>query len=374
MITGVGLACRKKPNMAIRSDTHIHPLLNTYFLGRNAAWQHKRPPFFLPIFNYVDYPRAHDSGMRLLLSVVYVLPLPWRSALSQVERLIELANRESENASVPVRMVRTGAEIRKAAADGALAVVYAVEGGHVLGDDENNVDRLAELGVRYLTIVHFVHNRIGGAAAVPFGGQRRMTEFGRRVVRRMYKRGLVADLSHCTVPTFWDALEEATGPVIASHSGARAFALRDRNLEADQVKAIAKSGGVVGVMFCPFYLRAWRIVGTLEDLMRNISYFADLVGPEHVALGSDLDGGLWPVREIGDIRDYELVAEALLRVGFSSPDTDLIMGENLVRMFERFDATLASSGTGGTTAPGRTTASGGTNGRSGGTTIPSAAI
>jgi membrane dipeptidase len=317
-------------------------LLNTYFLGRNAAWQHKRPPFFLPIFNYVDYPRAHQSGMRLLLSVVYVLPLPWRPAMSQVERLIELANRETEKAPVPVKIVRTGAEIRQAAAGGALAVVYAVEGGHVLDGDETNVDRLAELGVRYLTIVHFVHNRIGGAAAVPFGGRRRMTEFGRRVVRRMYKQGIVADLSHCTVPTFWDAVEEASGPVIASHSGARAYALRDRNLQVDQVKAIAKTGGVIGVMFCPFYLRAWRIVGTLEDLMRNISYFADIVGPEHVALGSDLDGGLWPVREIRDIRDYELVAEALLRTGFSSSDTELIMGENLVRMFERFDQALAA--------------------------------
>jgi membrane dipeptidase len=262
--------------------------------------------------------------------------------VDQVVRLIRVANRESAEAPVPVRMARTGAEIRQAAAEGALAVVYAVEGGHVLGNDESNVDRLVELGVRYLTIVHFVHNRIGGAAAVPFGGRRRMTEFGRRVVRRMYQRGILADLSHCTVPTFWDAVEEASGPVIASHSGARAYALRDRNLQADQVRAIAKTGGVIGVMFCPFYLRAWRIRGTLDDLMRNMSYFADLVGPEHVALGSDLDGGLWPVREIRDIRDYDLVAEALLRTGFSSADTELIMGENLVRMFERFDATLST--------------------------------
>src|SRR6185436_3869018 len=102
----------------------------------------------------------------------------------------------------------------------------------------------------------------------------KLTDFGRRVIRRLYRHGIVADLSHTTEPTFWGAIEEARGPVIASHSGAREYALRDRNLSADQAKAISDTGGVIGVIFCPFYLRAWRIRGTLDDLMRNISYFA----------------------------------------------------------------------------------------------------
>ena len=125
--------------------------------------------------------------------------------------------------------------------------------------------------------------------------------------------------------------------MIASHSGAREYALRDRNLSADQAKAIAKTGGVIGVIFCPFYLRAWRLRGTLDDLMRNVTYFAEKAGAEHVCLGSDLDGGLWPPREIRDVRDFDLVAEALQRTGFSNAEADNIMGENLVRMFERFD-------------------------------------
>lgn len=328
--------------MIFRADLHTHPLLNRYFIGRNPAKERKRPPFFLPIFNYLDYPRAHAAQMRLLLSVIYVLPLPWRTAIEQVERLIDEANREASLAATPVRVVRSAAEARRAAEDNHLALMYAVEGGHVLGRDLGNIDRLAGLGVRYLTIVHFVHNRIGGAAAVPFGGGRGMTRFGREVVRRMYERGIVADLSHCTEPTFWAAVEEAKGPVIASHSGAREFALRDRNLSAEQVKAIAKTGGLVGVIFCPFYLRSWRISGSLDDLIMNVSYFADLVGPEHVCLGSDLDGGLWPPREIRDIRDYDLVLEALLRRGFSEPEAGLMMGENLLNMYERFDRRLTA--------------------------------
>jgi membrane dipeptidase len=327
--------------MLIRADLHTHPLLNRYFLHRDPARMHGRPPFFLPLFNYLDYPRAHAARMRLLLSVIYVLPLPWRKPIDQVEQLVRLATLEAAKSPAPVRVVRTASEIRQAADENVLALMYAVEGGHVLGGDEENVDRLAKLGVRYLTLVHFVHSRVGGAAAVPFGGRRRLTDFGRRVVRRLYRHGIVADLSHTTEPTFWDAIEEARGPVIASHSGAREYALRDRNLSADQAKAISKTGGVIGVIFCPFYLHAWRIRGSLDDLMRNISYFAEHAGAEHVTLGSDLDGGLWPPREIRDIRDYDLVAEALLRTGFTEVQVHDIMGENLVRMYERVDAAMS---------------------------------
>ncbi len=323
--------------MILRADLHTHPLLNRYFMGRNPARQHRRPPFFMPIFNYLDYPRAHAAPVNLLLSVIYVLPLPWVKGIDQVERLILQANSEANLGQTPVSVVRSAAEARRAAEDNRLALMYAVEGGHVLGNDLANIDRLAIHGVRYLTLVHFIHNRIGGAAAVPFGGRRGMTKFGRMVVRRMYERGIVADLSHCTEPTFWAAIDEAGGPVIASHSGAREFALKDRNLSAEQVKAIAKTGGLVGVIFCPFYLRAWRIRGTLDDVMLNVSYFADLVGPEHVCLGSDLDGGLWPPSDIRDIRDYDRIYEALLRRGFSDSDAGLIMGENLLNMYERFD-------------------------------------
>jgi membrane dipeptidase len=258
--------------------------------------------------------------------------------MNQIERLIERANREAEGSQVRVRVVRTASEVRQAAANDELALMYAVEGGHVLGGNEENVDRLAQLGVRYLTLVHFIHSRIGGAAAVPFGGGRRLSSFGRRVVRRLYQNRIVADLSHTTEPSFWDAIEESAGPVIASHSGAREFALRDRNLTSDQAKAIAKTGGIIGVIFCPFYLRSWRIRGTLDDLIRNISYFSEIVGPQHVSMGSDLDGGLWPPTEIRDIRDIELLTEALQKSGFSLTDIDNIMGENLVRMYERVDA------------------------------------
>jgi len=329
--------------MVVRTDLHVHPLLNTFLFRRDPGKQHQRPPFFFPLFNYTDYPRAYAAKVRLLFSVIYVLPFPWKSTMEEVSRLTRLAMEQAKHAEVPVRVVRTAQEMRNAVNEGSLALVHVVEGGHVIGGDETNVDRLAELGIRYITLVHFVHNRIGGAAAVPFGGRRGLSDFGRRVVRRMYKRGIVADLSHATVPTFWDTLKEATGPVIATHSGARAFALHDRNLNVDQAKAIAQSGGVVGVILCPFYLNAWHLRGSLDDLVRNVSYFVNLIGAEHVTIGSDLDGWLWPVHEIRDISDHGLIPDALERSGMSRSDVDLVVGESLVRMFERIDAKMQNA-------------------------------
>ena len=329
--------------MNIKADIHVHPQLNTWLFGKDAFKLRKRPPFFFPLMNYVDFPRAHISGVNLLCSVLYVVHLPWQSRIAAIEKLIREAVRKCSESEDTVRVVRTAADIRESANNGALSILHAVEGGHTVGNDIENVNRLALLGVRYMTLVHFIHNRLGGAAFLPFGGDRGLSQFGKQVVRRMYGNGIIADLSHTTEPTFYDAIEESSGPVIASHSGARTFALRDRNLSEEQSKAIASTDGVIGVILCPFYLKNWTFSAGLNEFIRNISYFVNLVGAEHVTIGSDLDGWLWPVREIRDITDYELINNALVKTGFSSNEVNLIMGESFVRMLERFDVSRQTS-------------------------------
>ncbi len=326
--------------MVIRADIHVHPLLNRWLFGRDPSVRHHCPPFFLPLYNYVDFPRAHAGGVRLLCSIIYMMNLPWRNRMDEIEKLIGNAEAEAKHSGFPVNFVRTAAEVRASAERNELAVIHCIEGAHVIRENEDELERLAALGVRYITLVHFIHSRIGGAAGVPFGGRRGLTDFGRRVVRKMYANGIIADVSHTTEPTFWGVIEEATGPVIASHSGARAFALRDRNLSRDQIQAIAGSGGVVGLLLCPFYLKNFRLSGSLDLFLRHVEYIADLVGPKHIAIGSDFDGWLWPVREVKDIEYFKLIADALQMRGYSDKDIDLIMGESFVGMLERFDAAI----------------------------------
>jgi len=327
--------------MRIKADIHVHPLLNTWLFGKNPSKSGSRPPFFFPAMNYVDIPRAHRSGIGLLCSVLYVINLPWQQRIAAVEKLIVKTETACEHYGGMARVVRTAREIRSAVDDGVLAILHAVEGGHTIGKNIDNIDRLASLGVRYITLVHFIHNRIGGAAFLPFGGKKGLTGYGKQVVRRMYEKGIIADLSHTTEPSFYDAINESSGPVIASHAGARMYALRDRNVSADQAKAIAASGGVIGVILCPFYLKKWTFSGGITELVRNISYFTELVGPEHVAIGSDLDGWLWPVRGIGDITGYDRIGDALVSSGFGMNEIELIMGESFVRMLDRFDTSLS---------------------------------
>ena len=323
--------------MGIKADIHVHPLLNTWLLGKDPSKAGVRPPFFFPVMNYVDIPRAHRSGMGLLCSVLYVLNLPWQRRLAAIEKLISKTKTACRRYGGKARVVRTANEIRSVADGGVLAILHAVEGGHTIGKNIDNVDHLAALGVRYLTLVHFIHNRIGGAAFLPFGGKEGLTKYGKRVVRRMYEKGIIADLSHTTEPSFYDAISESNGPVIASHSGARRFALRDRNLSAGQAKAIAATGGVIGVILCPYYLKKLTFIAGLIEFVKNVAYFADLVGAEHVAVGSDLDGWLWPVRDIGDITGFDRIGDALISSGFGTREIELIMGESFVRMLERFD-------------------------------------
>ena len=203
------------------------------------------------------------------------------------------------------------------------AGLLGIEGAHALDKELANIDVLFDAGFRMMAPTHFFDNDIGGSAhGVDKGG---LTEKGREMVRRMEEKRMIVDLAHASPKTIEEVLAMARRPVVVSHTGVRGTCDNTRNLSDDQLKAIARTGGVIGIGY-------WDTAVCGPDasaIARAIRYTANLVGVEHVALGSDYDGAIpAPFDTTGVVQ----ITDALIAEGFSESDIEKIMGGNVFRL------------------------------------------
>lgn len=207
-----------------------------------------------------------------------------------------------------------------------VAGLLAIEGAHALEGDPANLDRFFEAGVRMISPAHFFDTDVGGSAhGVTKGG---LTAFGREMIRGMENRGIIVDIAHGSARTIEDVLAVAGRPVIASHTGVRGTCDNVRNLSDDQIRGIARTGGLVGIGYW-----STAVCGLdVRDIARAIRHAASVIGVEHVALGSDFDGATttpFDATGVGQLID------GLLEQGFSEPEIRRIMGENVSSLFSR---------------------------------------
>ena len=198
-----------------------------------------------------------------------------------------------------------------------------IEGAHALDGKPENVGVLYDAGFRMMSPSHFFDNDIGGSAhgVEQYG----LTEKGRDVVRRMESKGMLVDVAHASSKTVDDVLAMATRPVVVSHTGVKGTCDNERNLTDEQLRAIAKTGGVIGIGF-------WDTAVCGEDagsIARAVRYAANVAGVDHVALGSDFDGS---VRVPFDTSGEALITEALIGEGFSDEEIARIMGGNILTL------------------------------------------
>jgi membrane dipeptidase len=205
-----------------------------------------------------------------------------------------------------------------------IGAMLGLEGVHALEGDPANVERLFVAGVRMLGLVHHFDNEMAGSAhGVDKYG---LTDKGREAIELALARGMIIDLAHASPQTIDDVLAMADRPVMCSHGGVRGTCDNVRNLSDRHVRGIADTGGIIGIG-----LYTWATCGKkLDDTVRAMRYVADLVGIEHVALGSDFDGA---GATVVDSSGLAMLTEALLREGFSEAEIAAIMGGNALRVF-----------------------------------------
>jgi membrane dipeptidase len=254
--------------------------------------------------------------------------------------------------TLPFRICTTVAEFRAAKHDGVLAVGLHFQGGNPIEQDVDLVDAYHALGVRVMQLTYNARNFIGDGCLEDENAG--LSNFGRKVVRRLDERRVVIDVSHVGERTSLEALALARGPVVATHANARGVHDSARNLSDEQIRAIAASGGAIGLCGFPAFV-APDDPPTLEQLIDHAVYIGDLVGPEHIGLGLDFaiedeedydyfgydpryyprPPWTWPVGLGGFFQDAPHITAALLRRGFSEHEVRGILGENFLRVFQQ---------------------------------------
>lgn len=306
---------------------------------------------------------------------------PFKYALIEMDSLDAIAKRNPDK----ILKVANSKELMEVVGQHKIAAFFGIEGGHMIEDDLAKLDTLYKRGTRYMTLTWNNSTSWATSAAdetaleggaLNSEGKKGLTDFGKQIVKRMNELGMMVDISHVGEQTFWDVMDTTTKPVIASHSSVFAICPVPRNLKDDQIKAIAKNGGVVQINFysgfiSPDYEKKREVFllehqtendslvssginmyvaeellftkyakevqsfrPTLEQLMQHIVHIIDLVGVDYVGLGSDFDGITSAPIGLDDVTSYPLITEALIEKGYSKEDINKILGGNLLRVLK----------------------------------------
>ncbi|MBV9793069.1 MAG: dipeptidase [Actinobacteria bacterium] len=316
-----------------------------------------------------DLPRLAAGGVGAQFWSVYVpATLTGDAAVTAVLEQIDIAQRMIEAYPDRLEPALTAADVERVFAAGKVASLLGAEGGHSINGSLGVLRSLYALGVRYLTLTH--NNNVGWADAAtdePQAGG--LTDFGREVVREMQRLGMLVDLSHVATSTMRDALAVAEGPVIFSHSSARALCDHPRNVPDDVLRQLAGNGGVCMVTFVPFFVSpecaqwqfgllaelerrgldrrdmgVWDTVApeyerahpvpeaTLAQVADHIEHVRAVAGLAHVGIGGDYDGSVGMPAGLADVSCYPALFAELLGRGWTEDDCAALAGGNLLRV------------------------------------------
>jgi membrane dipeptidase len=302
---------------------------------------------------------------------------PYAWANREIDTVLAWTNRN------PDKMMQAfaAADINKAVAQKKLAVLFGVEGGHMIENDLSKLDALYNRGVRYMTITwnnstNWATSALDETTKADSLKHKGLTGFGKQVIMRMNELGMLVDLSHVGEQTFWDVISTTTKPVLVSHSCVYNLCPHRRNLKDDQIKAVGKNGGVIHLNFYsgfidssfdrrtdlfnnnhkaerdsllkqnpePYFADVFLFTKYAEEvkslrpplslLLDHLEYIVKLIGVDHVGLGSDFDGVNSLPQQLDDVTTMPLITKELLARGYSKKDIRKILGGNFLRIFE----------------------------------------
>lgn len=287
-------------------------------------------------YNHTDIPRLQEGGVDVQFFVVWVDPSQYLQ--NSYQRAMDMINLFKSELSLNEGTIVQAGTFSQADAindENKIAAVLAVEGGHAIENDIAKLKAFHQAGMRYLTITW--NNSLDWAVSAQDSRTATvgLSEFGRKVIRTLDTLGVIIDVSHTGIKTIEDILEVTQNPIIASHSGVRALRNHYRNLYDNQIRAIANSGGVIGVVFYPPFLTSGG-TAYISTVVDHIDYIVNLVGIDYAAIGSDFDGiGTNTVNGLEDVSKFPDLTLELLNRGYSNTEVEKILGANFRRIFEQ---------------------------------------
>ena len=257
-----------------------------------------------------------------------------QKAVEKCHQLIESIYKDVEKYKDYCGIALTEEDARRLKAEGKKAFFIGIENGYGIGKDIKNVKKYKDMGVQYMTLCHSYDNDICSSSTHTEDATKGLTSFGRKVVKEMNKLGMMIDISHASESTFWDVIKYSKDPIFASHSSVKALCNSDRNLTDDQLRALAKNGGVIQICIYGGYLNNDAKAASVDDVVRHIDHAVKVAGIDHVGIGSDFDGGGGVLGCTGD-NDMINITVKLIEKGYSEEDLRKIWGGNFFRVMNQ---------------------------------------
>ena len=338
-----------------------------------------------------DYPRAKKGGLDIPFMSIYI-PAERQmdaegGAKELADKLIDGMDALSTDHPDKFTKVTNTTEAEVAFSEGKIGIAMGLENGAPIEGDLANLQHFYDRGIRYITLTHSKNNHISDSSYEPPDNRKwdGLSPFGEEVVAKMNELGVMVDISHVSDAAFWDVMEITRAPAIASHSSCRHFTPNfERNMSDEMIVALAENGGVIQINFGSSFLTAeaqqhstgrWAALrayaeenglqrgdeeltaygeqymkdnpfpyATLDDVVAHIDHVVQLVGVDHVGLGSDFDGvGDSLPTGLKSVADYPNLVAALLDKGYSDEDIEKILGGNVMRVWREVERVAAES-------------------------------
>jgi len=335
-----------------------------------------------------DYPRAKAGGLNAPFMSIYTDPKLEASGQSYAaaEELIDIVEQMVSDAPDKFAIALSPSDVREQFATGLISLPMGMENGSPIDGDLANIKYFYDRGIRYITLAHSLTNQISDSSYDENQQWNGLSEFGIEVVREMNRVGVMVDISHVSDDAFWQVMEVTAVPAIASHSSARHFTPGfERNMSDDMIKRLGENDGVIQlnfgsgfitakarqysskrqaagkaflaenpdmsysdlkVEFLPSFEAEHGVIpfATLEDVLDHFDHVVDLVGIDHVGIGSDFDGvGDSLPTGLKDVAAYPNLIEGLLKRGYSEEDIRKVLGENLLRVWGEVESYAAAA-------------------------------
>ena len=279
----------------------------------------------------VDLHKMTEGHQDATIMVAY-LPQPTDHPKAYADNIFDKIEALVERNSRYVSIARTPNDLWMNKHLGKKSIMLGIENGHALDGNIENLNHFAQRGIVYMTLCHNGDNDICDSAR---GSQTHngVSDFGRQVISEMNRLGIMVDLSHAAEKSFYDALEMSSQPIVCSHSSCRALCDHPRNLTDDQMRALAAKGGVMQVtLYNGFLVKDGE--ATIEDAMRHLEHAIDVMGIDHVGLGTDFDGD-GGIRGLANSSELIHFTHELMARGFSQEDIQKIWGGNFLRVMQK---------------------------------------
>lgn len=381
-------ACRSDEERLIRRADKIQASILTVDTHCDTPMEFSDPSFDLGIRHdegCVDFPRMNEGGLNAEFFVVFIGQGPRNdTAFEEVHKkalkIFDEIHKNVEKNSSMAEIALTADDAYRLRKEGKIAAYIGLENGYPIGLDLSKVKEYYDQGARYITLSHTKNNDICDSSTDPGGAENNgLSSFGYKVVKEMNRLGMMVDVSHISDKAFYDVIQTSLAPVIASHSSCRALCGSPRNLTDDMLTALKENGGVIQICILGNYLRTpepnpeldeklqelkdkygdysalsdsvkklvraeyiaiqkkYEKPATVKDVVDHIDHAVQVMGIDHVGIGTDFDGG-GGVEGCRTVAEMKNITIELLRRGYSKADITKIWGSNIMRVMREVES------------------------------------